>query len=643
MKSASSQLERRWELLGNRNFMLLWCAYGISAIGDHLSELAILKTQDALNSQVDITPLNARMSFVFFLPFFLFGPFSGMLADRFPRRALMITADLARCGIMFFFAVLIGWTQGWTSWGPFLPLLPAGIFAALFSPARSAMLPTLIHPQQLVRANGMIAGLGIIATMFANVISGFLVYHYPVNVAFRLDAASFLASAVFLCFMRLRHLQPHAAQPKEAGPSTKRLMQGFHYARCHRRVLELLAVAGLIWFCGALVNSVIPAIVRDVYKGDYPAIGGFRMLWGLGFIIGATAIVTFGDALRGDIAITWGLLGIGLSIAMFAASVFLPLARGTLTVIGGAGVVFAGAFGVAVIASFNSILQRIVPDRYRGRIFGVTELCTTGALLTATGLLGLPQSAHIDRWVGHILIVVAVLAFAAGLVTMSVRLRRSPHGALITSGWNFLELLAKFWWRLRRIGPLTVPRQGPVVVVANHVGSADPLFLIAALPYRIVAFIVAAEFANFPIARFFMRLVECIPVRRQENDMGATKQAIRHLQAGKVLGIFIEGRIVKPGEVVEPKDGAAMVALKTGATVIPAHISGVVYRKGIVRGLIGRHRACVRFGRPVELSEFQGKKADRQTLRAATRKIFAAIQALEKRGQESFSPQDGDP
>ncbi|MDO8631724.1 MAG: hypothetical protein Q7R41_14650, partial [Phycisphaerales bacterium] len=64
-------------LLRNPNFILLWCAYGISAMGDHLSELAILKTQDALNTTVDVTPLAARMTFMFFVPFFLLAPIAG--------------------------------------------------------------------------------------------------------------------------------------------------------------------------------------------------------------------------------------------------------------------------------------------------------------------------------------------------------------------------------------------------------------------------------------------------------------------------------------------------------------------------------------------------------------------------------------
>ena len=135
-------------LLRNRDFVLLWCAYGISAMGDHLSEMAILKTQNALSPGVDITPLSARMTFMFFVPFFLLATIAGTLADRLPRRLIMIGADVARCAVMFAFVYLIGWTRSWGTWGPFVPLLFVGIFAAIFSPARSAMLPTLIRPDQ---------------------------------------------------------------------------------------------------------------------------------------------------------------------------------------------------------------------------------------------------------------------------------------------------------------------------------------------------------------------------------------------------------------------------------------------------------------------------------------------------------------
>jgi len=297
-------------------------------------------------------------------------------------------------------------------------------------------------------------------------------------------------------------------------------------------------------------------------------------------------------------------------------------------VIGAIGVVFAAVFGVVVLTSFNALMQRIVPDRYRGRIFGVKDLCATGSLLLATGLLGLPQNTGVDQYAGHILLAVALLTFAAGWITLRVRLRRSVHTTPLTLAQNVNELLAKFWWGFKRIGPSTIPREGPVIITANHTCSADPLLLNAGATYRTISFMVAAEFTNWPIVRSFMRLIDCIPVRRGTRDTSATKQAIRHLREGKAVGIFIQGRIVPPGEHVKPKDGVAMLALKTQTPVIPAHISGTVYHDSILKGLLVRHRARVRFGKPVDLSEFAGDKRNRETLRAATQKIFAAIQSL---------------
>lgn len=619
---------RKRELLRNRNFVLLWCAYGVSALGDHLSEMAILKTQNAASSEVDVTPIDARMTFLFFVPFFLFAPLTGWLADRLPRRGLMIFADGARCLLFLSFAVLMAWTTPWGSWGPFLPLLAVGVFAALFSPSRSALLPTLIRPDQLVRANGMISGLGIIATMFAIKIGGYLADHYPAVYAFRIDATTFLVSAALLFFLRAPRQPSESRAYQGLSRTVHEIADGFRYVLCHRRVLELIGVAALVWFCGPLVKCVIPAVVRDVYGGAYQEMSDYRLYLGIGFVLGAVIVSVLGDALRSEIAITWGFFGIGVGIAVFALSTFLPFEQGTLKLIGAVGVMGAGSFGVAVMAGLNSLLQRIVPNRYLGRVYGVKDVCSTAALLAATGALGIPAWTHVDQWVGWILIAVALMSVSAGAVTLAVRLRRSVLPADVTFAVNLTHFIAKFWWRHRRIGPSTVPREGAVIVTANHTCSADPMFIYVATGYRKIAFMVAAEYTKVPVFRWFLRIIDCIPVKRDNQDTAATKQAIRHLRAGGAMGIFIEGGIVPEGEVGRPKDGVAMLALKTGAKVIPTYISGVVRHKNVYRGILARHRARVRFGPPVDLSEFAHGKADRATLRAASEKIFAAIYAL---------------
>lgn len=618
-------MPERTGLLHNRNFLLLWCAYAISAFGDHLSEMAILKTQHAADAGVDLTPLMARMTFVFMLPFFLVGPVCGALADRFPRRALMILADLVRAGLVAGFAFWIALCSPLGTWGPFVPLLFLGLFAAVFSPARSSLLPTLVREDQLVSSNAGIQGMGVVATILASVIGGYLAKHYDPHVSFRLDALTYVASAALVYCIAVR---PAPARPVVGGAWRRQLAGGFRYILCHRRVMQLFGVGLVFWGAGSVVFTTVPALVKDVYGyADYQVLGAFRGLMGVGMLIGAVCLAMLGDALRSEIAITWALIGAGCLTLGLALTAFVPLPGHVLIAVGGICTAGMGACGTAIIAGYNSLLQRSVPDGRRGRVFGLLDLWTTLGLLTATGLLGIPRWAGIDRWVGYILLGMAGVFLVAGLVTLAVRLSRSPFGWELTFYVNLNEFLARFWYRLRREGPCTVPRTGPVIVVANHTCPADPLMLIAGCRYRVPAFMVAREYASIPFFQHFTDLIGCISVRRDGRDTDATKAALRHLRAGGALGIFIEGRVPRPGRTLEPKDGPAMLALRTGATVIPAHISGTKYHDGVAGSFFQRHRARVRFGRPVDLSDFAAD-SDRSTVAQATRRIHEAILAM---------------
>ncbi|MFQ5462002.1 MAG: MFS transporter [Phycisphaerae bacterium] len=622
-------------LLGNRNFLLLWGAYAVSALGDHLSEMAILKTQNALGAGVDITPLMARMTFAFFFAFFLFAPMAGGLADRQPRRWMMVGADLVRAALFLVFAGLIAFAQDLGSWGPFLPLLPIGMMAALFSPARSALLSTIVRPGQLVRANAMISGLGIIATMAAAGAGGYLADHYAPSVSFRLDALTYLASAALLAWMR----PPRRGEPippaSQRSAAKQGFVEGIAYVKTHRRVWVLIVISMIVWFSGALVRSVLPAVVRDVYGGTFQTISGYFALLGAGFVVGALTMTAIGDALRPSLAIAIGLVGIASGMLILAASTFLPLSTNTLRTLGAVGVFLGGLFAVITMASYSALLQRIVPNRYRGRVFGVTDVATVGALLLATGLLAVPAWKHLDAWAGHILLGVAVVTGLSGACAWIARLRTSPMALKVTLTYDLNEFITRFWWRFRRIGPATAPRHGPVILTSNHVCPADPNFMGAAVPYRRISFLIAAEYCKWPIVAFLVRTLECIPVKRDGTDTGATKQAIRLLQAGHTLGIFIEGGIAPIGEEPFPKDGVAMLALKTGAQVIPMYISGIVRHDAVLAGLLARHRARLRCGPPVDLSAFRTGRLNRDKIRAATQRIYEAIAAL--------APDDEDP
>jgi 1-acyl-sn-glycerol-3-phosphate acyltransferase len=187
------------------------------------------------------------------------------------------------------------------------------------------------------------------------------------------------------------------------------------------------------------------------------------------------------------------------------------------------------------------------------------------------------------------------------------------------------EFIAKWWYRLERIGPSRLPHAGPAIIASNHVCGADPILIGASSTHRPMTFLIAAEYAGWPIVRRVVKFLECIPVRRDTRETSATKQALRVLNEGKAMVIFIEGGIVGPGEPIRLKDGVATLALKTGAAVIPTYITGIKYHDSLLRSLFARHHARLRMGPPVDLSEFLGEPQTRDKIRAATRRIYDAI------------------
>lgn len=639
-------------LLANRNFLFLWAAYAISAMGDHLSEMAILKIAGGLEK--DVTPLAARISFVFFLPF-LFGPFMGYLADLIPRRVLMITADVVRAVlILFFIEMAAGAALFSPTWGPFLPLLAVGLFAALFSPARLALLPSLIRRDQLTRANGMISGMGIIATMIGIALSGWIVDHFGSRPAFIADAGTYLFSALMVVMIAVPAIRSDHPiddlNQAERDPTASRLAaghapspwRGFQYARTHRRILQLVVASATVWFCGSLINSIIPAVVRDVYQGvGYTPISLYRALIGLGFVLGAIIIVRWGHRLPGDLYIVFGLGGVSAGMFIFALSILAPFSAGAAAVSGGIGLLLSATSAAVVMASYNALLQRIVPSRFRGRVFGVVDLCSMGALLLATGSLAVPNWSNADRFVGPIVLGVAVLAgFIAweGLKRHLSRSSLSRFYALVNLMGSFM--ISRFLWRLETVGRCTVPRQGPAIVVANHTCYADPLLILGACYPTTFGYFVAAEYATQRFNRFFLNIVRCIPVRRDGLDTAGAKQAIRRLRDGEALGVFIQGRIILDGEAPDAhlRDGAAMLALSTGAPVIPIKITGTRYYPNMILNLLMPHRARLYFGSPVDLSRFQGRGKSREVLQELTRHLYDVIQGLDRAGADLSQP-----
>jgi 1-acyl-sn-glycerol-3-phosphate acyltransferase len=125
-------------------------------------------------------------------------------------------------------------------------------------------------------------------------------------------------------------------------------------------------------------------------------------------------------------------------------------------------------------------------------------------------------------------------------------------------------------WRVR--GAERTPSKGPLIVISNHLNSIDPPLLAASVPRRI-RFMAKQELFDSR-AGIFIRLYGAFPVRRFEADLRALRTALSILENGEAIGMFPEGHRSSGAGMIEAYPGAALLALQSGAPVLPVAIAG---------------------------------------------------------------------
>lgn len=171
-----------------------------------------------------------------------------------------------------------------------------------------------------------------------------------------------------------------------------------------------------------------------------------------------------------------------------------------------------------------------------------------------------------------------------------------------------------------------MPRSGPVLIVSNHASYLDPICLGLASYHRPIHFMAKEELFRMPFLKQTLPRVHSFPVRRNSSDRQAMKTALEKLQAGAVVAVFPQGTRVKEDELGAGQLGAALIAMKSGAAVLPAAIAGSskVMRDGAK--LPRFPRITVAFGSSFFISEDGG---DRKAVMAeATKKMMYSIDEL---------------
>ncbi len=199
-----------------------------------------------------------------------------------------------------------------------------------------------------------------------------------------------------------------------------------------------------------------------------------------------------------------------------------------------------------------------------------------------------------------------------------------------------LRSIARALIRIRVEGDLdAIPESGPLIIAANHASSADPVLIGAFLNGRLkrpVNWIGKRELVETPVIGWFMRQAGIHPVDRSTTDIESFRTAMRILDAGQILVVFPEGTRSRDGALQVVREGVAVLALRSGAPVLPVGVAGTdeVWPRGHLLPTAGRS-VTVRYGKPFRVTDELSAETvgdRRQAKEAATRLIMGRIAAL---------------
>ncbi|ACK68924.1 1-acyl-sn-glycerol-3-phosphate acyltransferase [Gloeothece citriformis PCC 7424] len=147
--------------------------------------------------------------------------------------------------------------------------------------------------------------------------------------------------------------------------------------------------------------------------------------------------------------------------------------------------------------------------------------------------------------------------------------------------WSVVSPLLHTYFQGRIYGAEKVPQQGSLVIVSNHASYFDPP-LISCAVRRPVAYMAKEELFKTPVFKQAIQLYGAYPVKRGTGDRGAFRAAVKALNDGWAVGIFLEGTRTPNGRINDPKLGAAMIAAHTQVPLLPVSLWGTekILRKG---------------------------------------------------------------
>lgn len=385
------------KLLRNRTYLLFWLGQAVSSMGD----MVIFVALPVWVFQLTGSKVALGLSFTAgVLPRLLLAPLAGVLVDRWDRRRTMLVSDVLRSiglvGLLFVDG------PGDVNLIYAVSFLNACV-SRFYHPAKTALIPRLVGPDNLVQANSLSSVSDSVAQLVGPLLGAALVATGGPNLAVMVDLGSFGVSIVTLTllgrFMAGTGSAPVRA-PGSAGGVLRGLADGIRLAWRTPVIRFLLLTACLAGLAqGALLTLLLP-FLTEVLGLSESYFGWAVAADGAGALLGGLFIGLIATRVRPEVIYASSLTVAGLVIALMVKLRLFPLLVG--------GMLVQGAVGAGVMIATLTILQARVSDHYRGRLHSLWSMTSSIAMV------GMMSAGFLADRLGT----VAVLTGAAGLAAV---------------------------------------------------------------------------------------------------------------------------------------------------------------------------------------------------------------------------------
>ena len=556
-------------LMTTRRFApLFWCQF-FAAFGDNFLKTAlvfvILFAVSGANSAVLISLAGATL----IAPFFFLSGLGGELADRYNKALVAQRIKLTEIGAA---AVAVAGFAFHSLALLFVAVFMFGTLASLFGPIKYGILPDHLERAELPSGNALIEGGTFLAILLGTIVAGIAANgnSNPIHFAWLMIFTALASWGSSLLIPKTAEAAPNLPINRNILVSTASLIK---QVRADPRLWWGAIVASWFWLVGALVLSLLPPLVSFNIGGSEQVVTLFLTIFSVSVGIGSglAAWLAAGRIVLLPTVVATVLLGLFALDLGWTASAIAPAAS-PLTVAGYfasphsihiavdlAGLAIAG--GLFIVPVFTAVQVWAGSDR-RARVVAAVNVLNAAFMVVGALVLALLQKFGLGTPLLFALIGAANLAVAVAI------------GLSMPASWlnDFLSIVFRAFFRLEVKGLENVDKAGHNAVIAlNHVSFLDPPLAVSILPKRPVFAIDVAMSKHWWIQPFlkFVRTMALDPLKPF-----SLRTLINAVRDGNTLVIFPEGRITVTGSLMKVYDGAAMIADKADAMVVPVRIDG---------------------------------------------------------------------